>query len=85
MWADAGLVRDARGLGHAASTLAAWGAQPRRPRTERELEDENLLLVATALVDAALARPDSLGAPWRSDQPQPDAPLASRTLENAAC
>lgn len=85
MWADAGLVRDARGLGHAASTLAAWGAQPRRPRTERELEDENLLLVATALVDAALARTDSLGAHWRSDQPQPDAPLASRTLENAAC
>ena len=85
LWADAGVVRDARGLGHAASTLAAWAAQPRQPRSERELEDENLLLVATALVDAALARTDSLGAHWRSDQPRPGATPASRTLENAAC
>ncbi len=85
MWADAGLVRDARGLGHAASVLAAWTAQPRTPQTELEMEDENLLIVATALVAAALARTDSLGAHWRSDQPRREADLASRTLESAAC
>ncbi|MBN9196499.1 MAG: L-aspartate oxidase, partial [Microbacterium sp.] len=70
MWADAGLVRDRAGLGHAASVLAAWRAQRRHPRTEREFEDENLLLVARALVAAALARRDSVGAHYRSDAPR---------------
>ncbi len=56
MWEDAGLVRDAQGLGHAASVLAAWRAAHRTPLTEAEHEDENLLAVAQALVDAALAR-----------------------------
>jgi L-aspartate oxidase len=65
--------------------LAAWTAQPRTPQTELEMEDENLLIVATALVAAALARTDSLGAHWRSDQPRREADLASRTLESAAC
>lgn len=85
MWADAGLVRDAHRLTHAASTLAAWTTRPREPRTERELEDENLLLVATALVGAALARTNSLGAHWRSDQPRFAADPAPRALETAAC
>lgn len=88
MWAHAGLVRDAGGLEHAASTLAAWAAQSRTPQNELALEDENLLLVATALVAAARARTDSLGAHWRSDQPRQaaiPADVASRTLESAAC
>ena len=67
MWREAGLVRDARGLGHAASVLAAWREQARSPRTEAEHEDENLLLVAERLVAAALARRESVGAHFRSD------------------
>lgn len=67
MWEDAGLMRDADGLGHAASVLATWTAQHRTPRSEAELEDENLLLVATRLVEAALARPESVGAHYRTD------------------
>ncbi|MET0297570.1 MAG: L-aspartate oxidase, partial [Microbacterium sp.] len=67
MWQDAGLVRDADGLRHAASVLAAWREQSRSPRTEAGFEDENLLAVATALVDAALARGTSVGAHFRSD------------------
>ncbi|WP_292686928.1 MULTISPECIES: L-aspartate oxidase [unclassified Microbacterium] len=67
MWQDAGLVRDADGLRHAAATLAAWRATPRGPVTELQYEDKNLLLVAAALVAAAQARPHSVGAHARSD------------------
>ncbi|GAA1958765.1 L-aspartate oxidase [Microbacterium deminutum] len=69
MWEDAGLVRDEAGLTHAAGMLAAWNEIPRTPRTETEFEDENLLLVATRLVDAALRRTHSVGAHFRSDDP----------------
>lgn len=67
LWEDAGLARDADGLAHAASVLAGWRAQPRDPRTEAELEDENLLLVAERLVAAARARRGSVGAHYRRD------------------
>ena len=67
MWAEAGVVRDGAGLAHAASVLAAWRAIDRHPHTEAALEDENLLDVAAAVVAAALARTDSVGAHERSD------------------
>jgi L-aspartate oxidase len=67
MWEHAGLVRNAEGLGSAASVLDAWGAQTRTPRTEHEHENENLLLVAQQLVAAALERRESVGAHYRSD------------------
>ncbi len=70
MWADAGLVRDAHGLQRAAQQLARWRAEPRHPVSERDLEDENLLLVAAHLVDAALRRTESVGAHHRSDAPE---------------
>lgn len=67
MWEHAGLVRDEQGLVHAASVIAAWRAHDRIARTEHDLEDENLLLVAEQLVAAALARRESVGAHYRSD------------------
>ncbi len=69
LWAHAGLVRDADGLRTAAGTLADWRAAARAPRTEAEFEDENLLLVAEHLIAAAVARPGSVGAHFRSDDP----------------
>ena len=69
MWADAGLVRDAEGLGRAASVLLSWRNEDRTPATECEFEDENLLLVAQRLVDAALERTGSVGAHYRADDP----------------
>lgn len=84
LWDDAGLVRDARGLAHAASVLAAWSARLRPCGTVRELEDDNLLLVARHLVAAALARPASVGAHFRSDEPGVAADtgaLSSKTSE----
>lgn len=79
MWDDAGLVRDATGLDRAAATLAGW-------RTEGRLaavEDDNLLLVATHVVDAARARTGSVGAHYRSDAAVP-APLSAPS-EVLAC
>lgn len=78
LWADAGLVRDAAGLAHAASVLAAWRALPAATDTERHYEDANLLLVATVLVAAAQARAVSVGAHYRRDSPADGAPPANR-------
>ncbi|WP_137846317.1 L-aspartate oxidase [Microbacterium sp. 2FI] len=70
LWEDAGLVRDETGLGRAAGVLATWRAQPREPRTEHDFEDENLLLLAVRLVDAARERRESVGAHHRRDAGQ---------------
>jgi len=69
MWEDAGLVRDARGLEHAASVIAAWRAHQRTPEAEVDFENENLLVVAEQLVAAALRRRESVGAHHRRDDP----------------
>ncbi|WP_150957648.1 L-aspartate oxidase [Microbacterium testaceum] len=63
MWADAGLMRDASGLTRAAGVLAAWRADP----DPQSVEDANLLLVASHVVDSALRRTASVGAHFRSD------------------
>lgn len=70
LWSDAGLVRDERGLSHAASVIATWRRAVRTPITEAQFEDENLLEVAAALVAAARARTESVGAHARRDAPQ---------------
>lgn len=67
MWEHAGLVRDESGLRRAASVLATWRLSIGAPRTEAEFEDHNLLDVGQALVAAALARPESVGAHFRRD------------------
>ena len=69
LWEHAGLERSAASLEHAAETLGRWAAPA--PDTIAAREDANLLLLARALVAAALARRESLGAHWRSDHPHP--------------
>ncbi|WP_282836852.1 L-aspartate oxidase [Microbacterium flavum] len=71
LWEDAGLVRDEAGLARAAARISGWRAQPREAVTEREFEDENLLLVAAALVSAARVRRISVGAHARRDETPP--------------
>lgn len=85
MWDHAGLVRDEEGLAHAAAVLAAWRAVPRAPRTEAEFEDENLLLVAGALVAAARARSGSAGAHFRADDRPQSAATGRAHAEVVAC
>ncbi|GAA3761433.1 L-aspartate oxidase [Microbacterium kribbense] len=82
MWRDAGLMRDAAGLGRAAGVLAAWAVQPRTPRTVADFEDENLLAVARAVVAAAAARTGSLGAHWRTDDPGRTPPIPALGRRN---
>ena len=95
LWEDAGLLRDADGLTHAASVIAAWRARAAdAPAANRGTgedragdEDQNLLLVAAGLVAAALARRTSIGAHARRDSVV-DAPMAATAepaLEGAAC
>lgn len=69
MWEHAGLVRDEAGLAHAARVLAGWAGEPRVPLSESDFEDENLLSLGCALVAAARARRESVGAHYRSDAP----------------
>lgn len=84
MWEEAGLVRDAAGLGHAAAVVADWRAGLPSPRTEAEFEDANLLLVAAHLIAAALARTASVGAHARRDGAATTAP-DRRELQGASC
>lgn len=84
LWADAGLVRDEAGLGHAASVISTWRAQQRTPVTEHDFEDENLLLVAEHLVAAALARRESVGAHFRSDGTPAEAPALLAAVRGTA-
>lgn len=83
MWTDAGLLRDAAGLAHAAAVLDAWTGDPRAARTVAEREDENLLTVARAVVSAATTRTASVGAHWRVDADPVAA--AAPELEDALC
>ncbi|GAA1696948.1 L-aspartate oxidase [Microbacterium sediminicola] len=69
MWREVGLVRDHAGLTRAADQLTAWRGESRSPATRAEREDAALVEVATAMVDAALARTQSLGAHSRADSP----------------
>jgi L-aspartate oxidase len=72
MSADAGVLRDAAGLSHAAVTLQKLaGQRSSDPRTE-SWEATNLLTVATALVAAAGRRQETRGTHWREDHPDRD-------------
>lgn len=83
MASHAGVVRDAAGLKLVADALGALHRAPSNPATRypdpniasgaglrREHEDNNLHLVAQLLVNAALARENSVGAHFRADFPQ---------------
>jgi L-aspartate oxidase len=83
MWEDAGLVRDARGLEHAASVIAGWRAHQRTPDSEVDFENENLLVVAEQLVAAALRRRGSVGAHHRRDDPAENAADAAAAVSSA--
>jgi L-aspartate oxidase len=72
MSADAGVIRDAAGLGRAAGSLQKLAAQRSREAGTESWEATNLLTVATALVTAARRRAETRGAHWREDYPERD-------------
>ena len=67
MWEHVGLERNATGLAEASARLAGWRAPEVRDR--RTAEDRNLLDLARLTVAAAIARTESVGAHFRSDDP----------------
>ncbi|MCY1674404.1 L-aspartate oxidase [Pseudarthrobacter sp. SL88] len=80
MTAKAGVLRSGELLAGAAGTLARWAAVARPDAVPESAdpavhEDHNLLLAAQLLVSAALARRDSLGAHYRSDETVETIPL----------
>jgi L-aspartate oxidase len=77
MTSHAGVLRSKELLEEAAGILDRWAGvvlpdagAAGRDGVPVELEDRNLLLAARLLVAAALARRDSLGAHYRSDEPE---------------
>ncbi|PPF78036.1 L-aspartate oxidase [Pseudoclavibacter sp. Z016] len=71
MWAHAGLHRSGPALEDAKRTLDAWAeARPTEGASSSvsDREDTNLLLLARLTVAAALARTESVGAHFRSDE-----------------
>lgn len=86
MWESVGVVRDEHGLRRAQGLVDGWLAQPRTPRSQAEFEDENLLQLAAATIRAALARRESVGAHYRSDDPSlsSHAPTQSPALVGSA-
>ena len=87
MWEAVGLRRAGDSLAEAGDVLDGWAAQVPPPRTPREHEDANLLLLARATARAAAARPVSAGAHHRTDDPTTDAAHAvgARPLEASGC
>ena len=74
LWQHAGVIRDGAGLRLAGHRLGAIAARyPGAPPNE--------VLVARQVVRFALARPESRGAHFRSDHPEPDAVWARRRVE----
>ena len=72
MWEDVGLVRDADGLRHAASVLAALARAPRRRDAEPSSRTRTCSLVAArARRRGARARASRVGAHFRADDPRP--------------
>ncbi|PSL00625.1 succinate dehydrogenase / fumarate reductase flavoprotein subunit/fumarate reductase flavoprotein subunit [Murinocardiopsis flavida] len=79
MWADCGVVRDAKGLSEARTALAALGERARRlavpgpavfnPAWQEALDVRNQLIVARTIVESALLREETRGAHARSDFP----------------
>jgi len=71
MQADAGVARDALGLGRLANYLAHAGTAPQRSDGGGACELANMVLIARAVVELAARRCESRGAHWRTDYPVP--------------
>jgi fumarate reductase flavoprotein subunit len=85
MWRGAGVLRSEQGLQDALRELSGIrGALPGNPPGSspfvREMELQNMLSVAEAIVRAALARRESRGSHYRSDYPGTDEAQARHIL-----
>jgi L-aspartate oxidase len=74
MWRAAGVRRDAARLKDATQTIRRWCgyALSRQFNDPEGWELQNMLTVASLMVDGALAREESRGVHLRTDFPEPD-------------
>ncbi|GAB3616616.1 L-aspartate oxidase [Okibacterium endophyticum] len=87
MWEHVGLLRDGAGLQTAAETLARWSREfddgtdlETGADGIRQVENRNLVTIASAMTDAAIRRTESRGAHFRSDHPRSDPTRAIPTI-----
>lgn len=76
MWDNVGLARTRSALETTLHQLHAWRPADPAHRLFPDWEDANLLLLAQALTESALARLESRGGHYRLDYPQTSASLA---------
>lgn len=72
MWSEAGVVRMRIGMQKAVKTLEEMGSRIGNPKSRRAQEAANSHLAALLLARSALAREESRGAHYRSDNPDHD-------------
>lgn len=76
MWDNVGLARTETELFYALDVLTCWRPAAVDNRLFTDWEDANLLILATAITQAALARHESRGSHFRLDYPVEDKNLA---------
>jgi L-aspartate oxidase len=76
MWDNVGLARRADHLLQTRTALASWRSADANNRLFTDWEDANLLLLARAVTEAALAREESRGGHYRLDFPNTNPAMA---------
>ena len=69
MWDNVGLARTADLLNATKHELARWRPAAEENRLFTDWEDANLLVLATAVTEAAITRTESRGGHYRLDYP----------------
>jgi len=80
MYANVGLIRNARGLQEALARIGELERIGEIERTRGNDELRNLLIVGRLIAEAALARRESRGSHYRSDYPKTDEAFAKRSF-----
>jgi L-aspartate oxidase len=80
MYANVGLIRNARGLQEALARIAELEPIGEIERARGDDELRNLLIVGRLITEAALARRESRGSHYRSDYPATDEAFAKRSF-----
>jgi L-aspartate oxidase len=82
MWDKVGIVRNQDGLTSALSQMTDWeDGLKERCGTRREREIANMVTVGRLIAAAALRRDHSIGAHFRSDQPDTPAGESGRHVQ----
>jgi L-aspartate oxidase len=76
MWDNVGLARTEAQLLETREVLGNWRPAAEENRLFTDWEDANLLVLATAVTEAALARTESRGGHYRLDYPQANPAMA---------